>query len=104
MSQFDICNHWLGLFNYRHSDNNVQVIKDNVVSWNTDYRKKKQSSEFTWYEVKCISTVRNFVQANVTAVTLRVSFSNTLKKKITKLSIVKTNNFNAIIVKKKPHT
>lgn len=87
-------------FNYIHSDYNVQVIKDNVVSWNTDYRKKKQSFEFTWYEVKCISTVINFVQANVTAVTLRVSFSNTLKKKITKLSIVKTNNFNAIIVKK----
>lgn len=63
-------------------------------------KKKKQSFEFTWYEVKCISTVINFMQANVTAVTLRVSFSNTLKKKITKLSIVKTNNFNAIIVKK----
>lgn len=66
-------------FNYIYSDYNVQVIKDNVVSWNTDYRKKKQSFEFTWYEVKCISTVRSFVQANVTAVTLRVSFSNTLK-------------------------
>lgn len=81
MSQFDICNQWLAeRFNYIHFDYNVQVIKDNVVSWNTGYRKKKQSSEFTWYEVKCIFIVMNFVQANVTAVTLRASYSNIFQK------------------------
>lgn len=81
MSQFDICNQWLAKrFNYIHFDYNVQVINDNVVSWNTGYRKKKQCSEFTWYEVKWISTVINFVHANVTAVTLRASYSNIFQK------------------------